>query len=41
MLELVKDLAPAIFEWAGPPCVEGECREGENSCGKPWKKREK
>lgn len=41
MLELVKDLAPAIFEWAGPPCVEGECQEGENSCGKPWKKREK
>jgi len=41
MLELVKDLAPSIFEWAGPPCVEGNCREGENSCGKPWKRREK
>lgn len=41
MLGLVKDIAPAIFEEAGPPCVKGECREGENSCGKPWKQREK
>ncbi len=34
MLELVKPLAPLVFELAGPPCVsEGRCYEGESSCG--------
>jgi len=34
MLGLVKAVAPAVFEKAGPPCVsEGRCREGRMSCG--------
>ncbi|MEA2087918.1 MAG: FAD-dependent thymidylate synthase [Candidatus Caldatribacteriota bacterium] len=38
MLQEVKDIAPAIFENAGPPCVLGPCPEGQLSCGKPWSK---
>ena len=34
MLIIVKDIAPDIFSVAGPPCVEGKCREGKMSCGK-------
>ena len=34
MLELVRPIAPLVFELAGPPCVsEGVCYEGEASCG--------
>lgn len=35
MLNLVKKVAPVIFENAGPPCeTDGECPEGDLSCGK-------
>lgn len=39
MLGEVKDIAPTIFENAGPPCILGTCPEGELSCGKPWSKK--
>ena len=32
MLELVKEVAPVIFEDAGKPCIRGECPEGTLSC---------
>lgn len=38
MLQIVKEKAPAVFENAGPPCIDGVCPEGENSCGRPWGK---
>jgi thymidylate synthase (FAD) len=35
MLEQVKEVAPVLFEIAGPPCVkEDYCPEGELSCGR-------
>jgi len=34
MLQLVRPLAPTIFAMAGPGCVEGECPEGDMTCGK-------
>lgn len=35
MLSQVKEVAPVLFEIAGPPCVkEGYCPEGEMSCGR-------
>lgn len=35
MLDLVRGVAPVMFEKAGPLCVtEGRCREGERSCGR-------
>ncbi|MFP4021626.1 MAG: FAD-dependent thymidylate synthase [Halanaerobium sp.] len=35
MLKQVKDIAPVLFEKAGPPCeAEGHCPEGEMSCGR-------
>ncbi|WBW99695.1 FAD-dependent thymidylate synthase [Oceanirhabdus sp. W0125-5] len=34
MLELVKDVAPAIFKYAGPSCVKSPCPEGRMTCGK-------
>lgn len=33
MLRLCKQVAPVIFENAGPGCVHGACPEGEKSCG--------
>ncbi|MEM0475456.1 MAG: FAD-dependent thymidylate synthase [Candidatus Norongarragalinales archaeon] len=37
MLELVKPIAPTIFENAGPKCVSQKiCTEGKRSCGR-WK----
>jgi len=39
MLKLVKEIAPVIFENAGPPCLIGPCPEGEMTCGHPWKKQ--
>ncbi|MEN3185899.1 MAG: FAD-dependent thymidylate synthase [Atribacterota bacterium] len=38
MLAIVQGKAPAVFEFAGPPCVDGICPEGEKSCGQPWRK---
>lgn len=34
MLFLVKEVAPTIFEKAGPPCVSARCPEGAMYCGK-------
>ena len=35
MLELVKEVAPTIFENAGPSCVQaGYCPEGKRGCGR-------
>lgn len=41
MLRLVKEVAPVLFKYAGPPCVSGNCPEGKMSCGKMLEKREK
>jgi|SRR6056297_1458844 len=42
MLKEVKKVAPVIFENAGPPCeTDGECPEGDLSCGKIDKIKEK
>ena len=35
MLVEVKKVCPVIFKEAGPPCVRGNCPEGEMSCGRP------
>ena len=34
MLRLVKEVAPTLFQKAGPACVKGACSEGSYSCGK-------
>jgi thymidylate synthase (FAD) len=34
MLAAVKKVAPAIFQTAGPGCVQGPCPEGKMTCGK-------
>lgn len=35
MLKQVKEIAPVLFEKAGPPCeAKGYCPEGEMSCGR-------
>jgi len=34
MLELVSEVAPALFSSAGPACVRGACSEGSMTCGK-------
>lgn len=39
MLKLVKEVAPTVFKYAGPPCVSGACPEGQMSCGKAAEKR--
>ena len=41
MLRLVKEVAPHIFEKAGPPCLRGACPEGKMSCGKVLEVRRK
>lgn len=40
MLKLVKEVAPTVFETAGPPCLKGACPEGKMTCGKAREKRE-
>lgn len=40
MLRLVKEVAPAVFAKAGPPCVKGACPEGKMTCGKSAEMRE-
>jgi thymidylate synthase (FAD) len=40
MLAQCKEVAPTIFEKAGPGCVRGKCPEGKHSCGKPRKKED-
>lgn len=41
MLALVKEKAPHIFAFAGPPCIRGNCPEGKMSCGKSKEMRDK
>lgn len=42
MLYLVKDVAPVMFENAGPKCLRnGRCNEGKRSCGKFLEVKEK
>ncbi len=41
MLMLVREVAPALFAYAGPPCLRGACPEGKMSCGKAAEMREK
>ena len=38
MLQLCREVAPVLFENAGPGCLRGACPEGDMSCGKPYKK---
>ena len=40
MLRLVSEVAPTLFETAGPPCYTGGCPEGKMSCGKMTERRE-
>ena len=37
MLKLAKEVAPILFNDAGPNCVKGACTE-DKPCGKPWKR---
>ncbi|EPY2274859.1 FAD-dependent thymidylate synthase [Clostridium sporogenes] len=41
MLFEVKEVAPTLFKYCGPGCVNGPCPEGKMSCGKIKKVREK
>lgn len=41
MLNLVRQVAPALFVNAGPACVRGPCPEGEMNCGRMQEAREK
>lgn len=34
MCMLVKEVAPTLFQFAGPGCVRGACTEGKMTCGK-------
>lgn len=38
MLQLCREVAPVLFENAGPGCLRGACPEGDMSCGRPYKK---
>jgi len=38
MLAEVKQVAPILFQNAGPACFRGPCPEGDYSCGRPYKK---
>jgi thymidylate synthase (FAD) len=40
MLKICKNVAPTIFEKAGPACLYGPCPEGEYACGKIKEVRE-
>ena len=37
MLRLCREVAPVLFENAGPGCMRGACPEGDMTCGKPYK----
>jgi thymidylate synthase (FAD) len=39
ILKILKELAPTVFENAGPPCATGICPEGDKGCGHPWNKK--
>ncbi|SHK75957.1 thymidylate synthase (FAD) [Clostridium cavendishii DSM 21758] len=40
MVKEVKKVAPTLFKYAGPNCVNGVCPEGKMSCGKMKEMRE-
>lgn len=41
MLDEVRSIAPTLFKYAGPSCLQGPCPEGKMTCGKIVKVREK
>lgn len=41
MLRIVKGVAPTIFKYSGPNCIQRPCPEGSMSCGKIQGVREK
>ena len=41
MLALAREVAPTLFESAGPGCLRGPCPEGKKSCGKAAEARER
>lgn len=41
MLKLVRQVAPTLFKYAGPNCLNGPCPEGTMTCGKIKEVREK
>ncbi|WIV13126.1 FAD-dependent thymidylate synthase [Proteiniborus sp. MB09-C3] len=41
MLRLVKEVAPSLFKYSGPGCINGQCPEGKMTCGKIKEVREK
>ncbi|MBQ6947491.1 MAG: FAD-dependent thymidylate synthase [Clostridia bacterium] len=41
MCALVKEVAPTIFRYAGPPCLKGRCPEGKMTCGKMQEMKQK
>lgn len=38
MLDLVKEVSPEIFKYAGAGCQTGKCPEGPMTCGSPYPK---
>ena len=34
MYKLVKNIAPTLFKYAGPGCINDKCPEGKMTCGK-------
>ena len=41
MLLRCKEVAPKLFENAGPGCMRGPCPEGKRSCGRPKREEDK
>lgn len=41
MCQLVKQQAPTIFRFAGPPCLKKGCPEGKMSCGQAGEMKQK
>jgi len=39
MIKQLKEVAPTVFKYAGPPCLTSACPEGKMSCGKIAEKR--
>jgi thymidylate synthase (FAD) len=41
MFALVSDVAPGLFQTAGPSCIRGKCSEGSKTCGSAKEIKEK
>ena len=41
MLALARQAAPALFSYAGPGCLRGDCPEGKKCCGRAAEVRER